>query len=472
MPNYRFITPCGASDVTITFPSTSGTLQLAGGGGITGFTSQISTAAPNATVNVSQLLVDVSTTNGDAALEPKGTGAILAQIPTSTTAGGDKRGTYAVDWQRVRSTNSARVASGSYAVISGGNNNRASNNYDVVAGGLSNQASGSGCFIGGGTSNTASGSASTVGGGNQNSATQQYSGIFTGNQNQALGFHAFVGSGNTNISQGQYGVVVGGDSNSVNNQYSFIGAGRSNVINGEYSVVTGGNSSRIDSGSNYSAISGGLNNRIGELSASIGSFIGGGGTNKIRQGNYNVVTGGASNINDGAYSVIVGGNGNQILASKQFSVAKGQGAVARDSGQFAFASYYYSSVGDVQGSDYVFHVRTGNATPTAMQNAGTTGGVTIPLGTTAVYHIMVSARQPSSSNVGGWILTGLIENTSGTVTLFNPTTNLIHKSVGSWDVSATANNTNDTLDVTVTGGPGIVAVQWTAVIRISFCTYA
>jgi hypothetical protein len=76
-------------------------------------------------------------------LEPKGTGAIQA------TTDGDTRGTYARDWQGLRST-STQVASGVNAVISGGNYNRASAAHTVIGGGQLNIADGTYSIIPGG----------------------------------------------------------------------------------------------------------------------------------------------------------------------------------------------------------------------------------------------------------------------------------------------------------------------------------
>jgi hypothetical protein len=74
------------------------------GGGVTGFTPTQNTVAPNDSINASRLLVDVATPSGDAVLQPKGFGAVMAQLPDSTSTGGNKRGSYAVDWQTHRGT--------------------------------------------------------------------------------------------------------------------------------------------------------------------------------------------------------------------------------------------------------------------------------------------------------------------------------------------------------------------------------
>jgi len=62
-----------------------------------------------------------------------GTGALMAQVPDSGTAGGNARGSNAVDWQTSR-TAATQVASATGASIAGGQNNTASGNYSLAAG--------------------------------------------------------------------------------------------------------------------------------------------------------------------------------------------------------------------------------------------------------------------------------------------------------------------------------------------------
>lgn len=164
--------------------------------GLTNFTESVNTSAPNATVPVVQLLATNAATDVDLALTPKGVGALTAQVANNLFSGGNKRGSYAVDWQMSRNTN-AQVASGTYATISGGVANKASSGFATVGGGYGNTASGSSATIGGGESNTASGSFdATVSGGNSNTAS---------------GSSATVGGGVGNTASGNYSAIPGGE---------------------------------------------------------------------------------------------------------------------------------------------------------------------------------------------------------------------------------------------------------------------
>lgn len=99
--------------------------------------------------------------------QPKGQGAVLAQLPDSAASGGNARGANAVDLQTARSA-AGQVASGANATISGGQSNTASGTHSVVSGGDSNTASGFKSSLGGGEFNSASGIFASVGGGVQN----------------------------------------------------------------------------------------------------------------------------------------------------------------------------------------------------------------------------------------------------------------------------------------------------------------
>ena len=135
-----------------------------------------------------------SVANADIALVPKGTGAILAQIPDGTVTGGNKRGDYATDLQRSR-TGAGQVASGVGSVITGGIVNTSNGAYSVATGGYANISSSSYTFVGGGTANTSSNSYSAVCGGYSNTAGGVYSVVCGGISNTASGTSSFIGAG-------------------------------------------------------------------------------------------------------------------------------------------------------------------------------------------------------------------------------------------------------------------------------------
>ena len=288
-------------------------------------------------------------------LQPAGTGAIQAQATTSTTAGGNARGAYATDWQKLRGA-AAQVASGSYAVIGGGDNNTAGGFGASLLGGSGNSASGQFSFIGNGASNTSSGIYSSIVGGSTNTSAGYFNFIGNGFTNSGTsgsavttqsgtmnGTTAVTLSGsNANIKVGQlitgtsignftyvaaisgtsltlsknasgsststlsfftpHGVVVGGGNNQATGSYSFIGGGgdagtasNRNVASGDWSFV-GGGAKNVASG--------------------LASFVGGGGSNgasffaNTASGISSVAVGGANNTASSQYAIVVGGVSN------------------------------------------------------------------------------------------------------------------------------------------------------------------
>lgn len=204
-------------------------------GGVAGFTGSQNATSPNNTVNASRLLVDAVSTNADAVIQPKGTGSLLAQLPDSTATGGNKRGINAVDLQTIRNS-ASHVASGNYAVITGGNQNTASSAYAIVAGGYQNAATNQYANIVGGFGNNCLGYSGTIVGGES---------AFIGSGASYCGI--FAGSGQA-LSSTNYSVAVGGNNNSISG--------------GDHNGIMGGSFNTISTGSNRNAIVGGFNNSI------------------------------------------------------------------------------------------------------------------------------------------------------------------------------------------------------------------
>jgi hypothetical protein len=164
-------------------------------------------------------------TNVNAALVPKGTGAIVANVPNGAASGGNARGQYAVDLQGIRTVN-IDVASGDYSVISGGVNNRNSGFTASCVGGNLNNISGKSGVIGG----------------QQNTLSDEFSVVF-GFLNSTSIKYGGVLSGQSNSSSSQEGaLIVGGSSNSVTGNYSVCVSGNSNTISGSNAAVLIGNS--------------------------------------------------------------------------------------------------------------------------------------------------------------------------------------------------------------------------------------
>ena len=174
---------------------------VSGGGGLTFFTESRDTATPNATVPVHTLAVTGAETNIDLALQPKGTGAFILDVPNNNASGGNKRGVYAVDLQIDRSA-ANQVASGANSSILSGQNNRNVSANSVIAGGSANIInSGIDNFIGGGNTN----SINNAGGSNNNQSA-----ILTGQSNSNNGSRSIILGGLGNRTDAALSIVFNG----------------------------------------------------------------------------------------------------------------------------------------------------------------------------------------------------------------------------------------------------------------------
>jgi hypothetical protein len=133
-----------------------------------------------------QITVVGTASNIPIVLQPKGTGALQAQVADSTTVGGNARGANAVDWQMGRGA-AGQVASGQLSFIGGGTNNTAS---------------GVASFVGGGGT-----TGSSVGG---NTASGVFSAVVSGFNNNASADGSFVGNGYANTANSAYSFIGGG----------------------------------------------------------------------------------------------------------------------------------------------------------------------------------------------------------------------------------------------------------------------
>jgi len=159
---------------------------------------------PKAAGDWVQIAAETAGTEADnygIALTPAGTGAISAQVPDSTTAGGNARGNCATDFQMIRSA-ATQVASGSYAGILSGYYNTASGSRSVIAGGDSNQATATATGVVAGTNNRAQQVNAFVGGGNGNIASNTDSVVAGGGLNTASGYRSWIPGGGNALTRG------------------------------------------------------------------------------------------------------------------------------------------------------------------------------------------------------------------------------------------------------------------------------
>lgn len=447
-------------------------------------TTAFSTTSPNDTVNVSSLTPAVSSTNGDIAIVPKGSGALLGQVPTSTSAGGNKRGSYAVDLQ-LRRTSASQVASGLYsgvlsgyrnrasaessvvaggevnwasdifASVGGGNTNIASAAYTAIAGGQNNGASGSHAAALGGYENSASGTQSVVSGGRNNIASALSAAISGGRDNLASASYAAVGGGFTNVASGQYVTIPGGSNNTASSNYSTISGGQSNSATGTYAVVTGGNSNAA-SGANASVSGGGFNTASGSH-----AYVGGGSANTASN-TYALTAGGSANTASGVLSSVLGGS-NNLASGASSAVVGGQFGTTRGIVGYlvtpASSTPIEAKVGVQQAGCLVLGCQTTDATATKLRSdvnaAGAANQLILQNNSAVYFSLTVVACVTAGGNSKSWTLTGLIKRgaNAAATTLVDSGGGSLYGDAGAstWDVALSADTTNGGLAVTVTG---------------------
>ncbi len=178
--------------------------QLNVTGSLTDWTEDYS-AATQAT---SSFTATNAASNVNAGLVAKGTGGIVAVVPDGTTTGGNSRGNYAVDLQRIRS-NANQVGEGAYSFVVGANN-RVTNQYGFGVG-IDNVVGASGGFYGVG-----------IGLGNV-IANFLDGGMAIGRQNYVYN--------NWAVALGQANLITG---------VTAFGAGQANQTNADYASTPGG----------------------------------------------------------------------------------------------------------------------------------------------------------------------------------------------------------------------------------------
>ena len=384
-------------------------------GGLTNFTEAENTSTPNGTVYVDSLTAAASSTNADFAIRPKGTGAILADIPDNTTAGGNKRGQYAVDLCLGDRGNGNQVASG---------------NYSVVIGGRYVRAAGSSSFA-------------------------------TGDSCAAVGNYSFS-SGQSNTSNGLYSITMGG-ANSTANDFN-IAMGTSNTCTVEYYAYAFGYANSVSSRGQALGIG---NTCSGLNSNSFGRSNTASGADATAIGYNNVSSA------SGATSLGVSNTANGLYSNAQGYQSHVFGIYGRQS----YASGQESTAGDSQASKFVLHERTTDATATTVTTnssaAGTTNQVILQNNNAFRFKGTIIGKQSGSTNVAAWDVDGLIVRgaNAASTTLIVSNVNVVDNTPTFGTPTLAADTTNGGLRVQVTG-LAATNIQWTASIETTEVIYA
>jgi len=307
---------------------------------------------PNLSLN-SNIAVSMDS-SGNLILQPAGTGALQAQQTTSSATGGNARGANAVDWQTASRDLATRVASGTLAVIGGGQYNTASGSGSVVGGGQGNSGTNSGSVVLGGYQNSNSGNQASLVGGYNNTASGSWGAVLGGYLNTAAGFLNFIGGGFTNSGTSGSAVTTQATS-TITSGSTAVTLSSSNASIKVGQVVTGTPVASFPA-TYVAAISGTSltlsQNATSSTNATLsfytphGVVVGGG--NNQATGAYSFIGGGGDagtsanqNIAAADWSVVTGGQKNTITSGNIGSVISGGYSNSITSG--TSSSYYYAN---------------------------------------------------------------------------------------------------------------------------------
>jgi hypothetical protein len=234
------------------------------------------------------------------------------------------------------------------------------------------------------------------------------------------------------------------------------------VASSNASVLAGGRDNTV-SGDFYGTVSGGFTNTASNTGATVS-----GGSGNVASGEKSTIGGGSTNLSSGQNSTVCGGNRNQ--ASGNYStVIGGRYGVADRYGMVANASFslgLFQQAGFSQAVSFVLGGFTTNNTPTNLFLDGGSARLTIPTGKILACTVNVSGIKTDGSQGAHYIRKVMIKNVGGTTALVGAvsTVGTDVEDVAGWDVTITADNTNDALDIKVTGAAS-TTIRWVAVVQ-------
>ena len=181
-------------------------------------------------------------------------------------------------------------------------------------------------------------------------------------------------------------------------------------------------------------------------------------------GYQSAATGGYESFAFGEYSSASGGAGSWATGSScsstaDYAHARGYQALANRHGMQAESAGQFAASGDAQCARFVLRRKTTDATATTLMLDGSSTRLTIPSGKKLTAFIIVSGVKSDGSACAEYMRKVSIKNVGGTTSLIGSVEAIgtdIEDNVLT-DVTITADNTNDALDISVTG---IAAETW------------
>jgi hypothetical protein len=182
------------------------------------------------------------------------------------------------------------------------------------------------------------------------------------------------------------------------------------------------------------------------------------------------VLGGARSTASGDGAAVLNGFCN--TASGNYSVASGNQAVANQRAERAHSSFTFGTAGDAQQEEYILGNKTTNATPANLFLDGTvaTQRLLIANGTGLLCTVLTFGIRSDGGQVATSYDYVVIKNVGGTTSIVHQNNISQHYDAGGYAITISADNTNDALQIAVTGAAG-ETIRWVSYVTGNSIVY-
>jgi len=167
--------------------------------------------------------------------------------------------------------------------------------------------------------------------------------------------------------------------------------------------------------------------------------------------------------------------GSGSAASSINGVGVGDGSSARIWGQKAYANGSFATAGDAQRGVYILRATTTNNTSTELflDGAGSSQRLVLPNNSCFTFSALITARRTDATGGGaGYKLEGVIKRdgtAASTVLVGTPAKTILGETDAAWDVAVTADTTNGSIRIAVTG-QNAKTIRWVATVTTTEVT--
>lgn len=179
-----------------------------------------------------------------------------------------------------------------------------------------------------------------------------------------------------------------------------------------------------------------------------------------------------SNISPGTGMGLVMIGSQHGSNNKNFGLLTGYGGRMNWDGERVICTGYLVDWGDAQTRETVIRATTTNNTATEMTGYGGQR-LTLANDTTFAFEVLIAARRGDANDESaGYLITGVIDRNAAantTALVGTPTVTVLGEDTAAWDVSATADTTNGSLRISVTGETS-KTIGWVGSVKLTQVT--